>query len=147
MNLPARYPYDPRWQIVAIPWACAAALAIASFVPGAYAPRARGIVLGLLAVFVILGLLIALRRYAFPRHLLIDEEGIWLPSGFLRLDVRRVAFAEISDVWEAFIPCTVALCLRSQGRTYEVISTLLPDHGTYLAVAGYIDSRVAAPGA
>lgn len=147
MNLPARYPYNPRRQIVAIPWACAAALAIAGFVSGAHTPRARGIALGLAAAFAAFGLLIALRRYAFPRDLVIDEEGIWLPSGFLRLHARRVAFAEISGIREAFIPCTAVLCLRSRGRTYEVISTSLPDHETYLAVAGYIDSRVSAPGA
>ena len=104
------------------------------------------IALSFLAVFVILGLLSTLRRYAFPRHLVVDEEGVWLPSGFLHLNVRRVVFAEVSDVWEAFIPRTVALCLRSQGKTYEVVSTLLPDHETYLEVAGYISSAVVASG-
>ncbi len=128
-------------------WTFVAALTIASFVSGTYVPRALGIALSLLAVFLILGLLSALRRYTFPRHLVVDEEGVWLPSGFLRLNVRRVVFAEISDVWEAFIPRTAALCLRSQGKTYEVVSALLPDHETYLEVAGYIYSRVVASGA
>jgi hypothetical protein len=81
---------------------------------------------------------------SFPRSLVLDEEGVWLPSGFLSLNVRRVVFAETSDVWEVFLPRTVALCLRSQGKTYEVVSTLLPDHETYLEVAGYILSRVVA---
>lgn len=147
MNLPAQYPYDPRWQIVAMLWTFVAALTIASLVSGAYVPRALGIAVGLLAVFAILGLLITLRRYTFPRHLVVDERGVWLPSGFLRLNVRRVVFAEISDAREAFIPCTAALCLRSQGKTYEVVSTLLPDHETYLEVAGYIYSRVVSSGA
>jgi len=142
MNLPARYPYDPRWQIVAMLWTFVAALTIVSFISGAYVPRALGIALSLLAAFVGLGALCTLRRYAFPRYLVVDEEGVWLPSGILRLNVRRVVFAEISDVWEAFIPRTVALCLRSQGKTYEVVSTLLPDHKTYLEVAEYIYSRV-----
>ena len=53
-----------------------------------------------------------------------------------------VEFAEISDVWEVFIPRTVALCLRSQGKTYELVSTLLPEHKTYLEVAEFIYSRV-----
>ncbi len=128
-------------------WTFVAALTIASFVAGAYDPRALGIALSFLAVFVILGSLSALRRYVFPRHLVVDEQGVWLPSGFLRLNVRRVVFAEISDVWEAFIPRTAALCLRSQGKTYEVVSTLLPDHETYLEVAGFIYSRVVASGA
>jgi hypothetical protein len=146
MDLPARYPYDPRWQIVAMLWTFVASLTIASFVLGVCLPRALGIALNLLAVFVILGLLSTLRRYAFPRHLVVDEEAVWLPSGFLRLNVRRVVFAEITDVWEAFFPLTVALCLRSQGKTHEVVSTLLPDHEAYLEVAEYIYSRVLAAG-
>jgi hypothetical protein len=142
MKLPARYPYNPRWQIVAMLWTFVAALTIVSFISGAYVPRALGIALRLVVVFVGLGTLSTLRRYAFPRYLAVDEEGVWLPSGILRMNVRRVVFAEISDVWEAFIPRTVALCIRSQGKTYEVVSTLLPDHKTYLEVAGYIYSRV-----
>jgi hypothetical protein len=142
MNVPARYPYDPRWQILAMLWTYVAALAIASFISGAYAPKALGITLGLLAVFVGLSALSTLRRYAFPRYLVVDEEGVWLPSGFMRMDVRRVVFAETSAVWEAFLPRTVALCLRCHGKTFEVLSTLLPDHETYLEVAGYIYSRI-----
>jgi hypothetical protein len=142
MNLPVRYPYDPRWQIVAMLWAFVAALTIASVIASAYAPRELVIALCLLAVFVGLGALATLRRYAFPRYLMVDEEGVWLPSGFLRLNVRRIVFAEISDVWESFIPRTVALCLRSQGKTYELLSSLLPDHKTYLEVAEFIYSRV-----
>ncbi len=123
-------------------WTFVAALTIASFISAAYFPRHLGIALSLLAVFIGLAALCTLRRYAFPRYLVVDEEGVWLPSGILSLNVRRVEFAEISDVWEVFIPRTVALCLRSQGKTYELVSTLLPDHKTYLEVAEYIYSRV-----
>jgi hypothetical protein len=142
MNVPARYPYDPRWQIVAMSWTFVAALTIAGFIAGGYPPGALAIALSLATVFIGFGVLTTLRRYAFPRYLVLDEEGVWLPSSFLRLSVRRVVFAETSDVWEAFLPLTVVLCLRFQGKTYEVVSTLLPDHETYLEVAGYIYSRI-----
>jgi hypothetical protein len=142
MNLPAQYPYNPRWQIVAILWAFVAVLTLASFIASAFAPKDLVIALCLLAVFFGLGALSTLRHHAFPRYLVVDEEGVWLPRGFLRLNVRRVIFADVSDIWEAFIPRTVALCLRSHGKTYEVLSTLLPNHKTYLEVAGFIYSRV-----
>jgi hypothetical protein len=145
MNVPARYPYNPRWQIVAMCWTFVAALTIPTVILSAYGPRSFGIPLGLLAIFLVLSVLSTLRRYAFPRELVLDEKGVWLPSGFLRLNVRRVVFAEISDVWEAFIPRTVVLCIRCQGKTYELTSTLLADHETYLEVAGYIYSRVVDP--
>jgi len=144
MNVPARYPYNPRWQIVAMCWTFVAALTIAVFVFGAYSPRALGIAVSLLTVFAGMGVLATLRLCAFPRALVVDEEGLWLPSGFLRLNVRGVVFAEISDVGEAFAPRTAALCLRSRGKSHEVVSTLLTDHETYLEVAGYIYSRVIA---
>ena len=140
MNVPARYPYDPRWQIVAMCWAFVAALTIVTFILRSCLPRALGI--PLLAVFAVFGVLTTLRRQAFPRFLVVDEEGVWLPGGFLHPSVRRVVFAEVSDVWEAFIPRTVVLCLRSHGKTHELVSTFLPDHETYLEVAGYIYSRV-----
>jgi hypothetical protein len=142
MNVPASYPYNPRWQIIAMCWAFVAAFTIAIIICAAYVPEALGIAVSLLAVFAGLGALITLRRYAYPRSLVVDEDGAWVPSGFLHMNVRRVVYAEVSDVWEVFLPRTVALCLRSEGKTYEVVSTLLSDHKTYLEVAGYIYSRV-----
>lgn len=129
-NAPARYQYDPPWVLVAFPWTLAVGLVIV--VLAGYFPSVLGIVASL--GFALLGTLTTLRRYAFPRSLVIDEEGLWLPSGFLRMNVRRVLFAEVSDVWEAFLPFTAVLCLRSHGKTFEIVSTLLPNHETYQAV-------------
>jgi hypothetical protein len=140
MKVPARYRYDPRWELVAFFWTCAAGFAIV--VLAGYFPRLLGIPASLL--FAGFGVLFTVRRYAFSRSLVLDEEGIWLPSGFMRMNVRRVVFAETSAVWEAFLPLTVVLCLRSHGKTFEVVSTLLPDHKSYLAVGRYICSRVEA---
>jgi hypothetical protein len=140
MNAQARYRYDPRWELLALSWTAAAGLLIV--VLAGYIPRALGIPASLL--FAGLGAILTLRRYAFPRCLVLDGEGVWLPSGFMRMNVRRVVFAETSAVWEAFLPLAVVLCLRCHGKTFEVVSTLLPDHESYLAVGGYIYSRVEA---
>ena len=59
-------------------------------------------------------------------------------------NVRRVVFADTTAVWEAFLPFTAVLCLRSHGKTFEIVSTVLPDHESYQAVGGYIYSRVEA---
>jgi hypothetical protein len=140
MKAPTRYRYDPRWELVAFFWTATAGLLIV--VLAGYLPRALGIAPGLL--FSGFGVLLTVRRYAFPRSLVVDEEGVWIPSGFLRMNVRRVVFAETSAVWEAFLPLTAVLSLRSHGKTFEIVSTLLPDHECYLAVGGYIYSRVEA---
>jgi hypothetical protein len=139
MKVPARYRYDPRWQLVALLGTCAAGFPIV--VLTGYFPRALGIAASLL--FAGLGVLITLRRYAFPRSLVLDEEGVWIPSGFMRMNARRVVFAETSAVWEAFLPFrTVVLCLRCHGKTFEVHSTFLQDSESYQAIGQYICSRV-----
>jgi hypothetical protein len=140
MKASTRYRYDPRWELVAFFWTGTAVLLIV--VLAGCLPKALGIAPSLL--FAGFGVLLTVRRYAFPRSLVVDEEGVWIPSGFLRMNVRRVVFAETSAVWEAFLPFTVVLCLRCHGKTFEVVSTLLPDHKTYQFVGGYIYSRVEA---
>jgi hypothetical protein len=140
MESRARYPYDPPWQSVA--FCCAAATGMLVVVLAGFFPKAIGIATSLLCAG--LGALITLRRYAFPRCLLVDEEGVWVPSGFLRMNVRRVVFAETTAVWEAFLPFTAVLCLRTYGKCFEIVSTLLQNHESYQAVGGYIYSRVEA---
>jgi hypothetical protein len=72
------------------------------------------------------------------------EEGLWIPSGFLRVKPRRAVFAEVSDIREAFLPRCVVLCLKCHGRTIEIHSLFLADHQTYLTVGEYICSQIEA---
>ena len=138
MNAPARYRYDPRWELVALFWTIASSLPIV-VLAGCF-PSTLGIAASL--AFAGLGMLTTLRRYAFPRALVLDEEGVWLPSGFMRMKVRRVVFGEISAVWEAFLPFrTAVLCLRCRGETFEVVSALFQDTESYQAVGRYICSH------
>ncbi len=137
MTAPVRDRYDPPWYTVAICWTFAAGLLIV-FLSG-YFPRAS---IAASLFFGVFGVLLTLRRYAFPRFLVLDEEGVWLPSGFLCMNVRRVVFAETSAVWEAYLLRWPVLCLRCHGKTLEVLSAFLPDHETYLVVGRSIYSRL-----
>ena len=138
MNAPVHDRYDPPPWLVALFWAFAVGSWIAGWSVGLL--RTLGIAgLG----FAVFGGLMVMRRLAFPRSLVIDEEGLWIPSGFLRMDVRRVLFADITEVWEVPLPFrTMVLCLRARGRTFEVNSTLMPDAESYLAVGQSICSRL-----
>ena len=150
MDLPARYPYDPSRKMVAVAWASGAfglaiAVLVRAFATDLHARFAADLwTLGIVgsAVGFPCGLLLTIRRYAFPRFLVLDEYGVWIPSGFMRAKPRRVVFAEVSDVWEAFLPRCVVLCLRCHGKTFEIFSLFLADHQTYLAVGEYIWSRI-----
>jgi hypothetical protein len=141
MEAPIRYRYDPPWKLAAFLWILAAGSLVAVLAGGF--PRALGIAASLALAG--LGGLLAVRHSAFPRNLALDDEGVWLPSGFLRISVRRVVFAETSAIWEAFLPFhTSVLCLRYHGKTYEIVSTLLPDSDTYQAVCQHVCSRIEA---
>jgi hypothetical protein len=142
MDSKARYPYDPSRKLAAGAWALtifglAVAILARGFATGVLGPGIAAIVLG-----VLLGLLCTIRRHGFPRFLVIDEEGVSIPSGFMRAKPRRVVFAEVSDLWEAFLPGSVVLCLRCHRKTFEIHSSFLADHQTYLTVGESICARV-----
>jgi hypothetical protein len=137
-NAQARYRYDPHRELIAVAWALAGGFQMGHL--ARYFPR--WLAIAAIFGFAGLGVLIALRRYAFPRVLILDEDGAWIPSGFMRMHARRIVFAETSAIWEVFLPLTAVLCLRYRGKTFEIVSTLLPDHESYVAVGCYICSRV-----
>jgi hypothetical protein len=132
------YRYDPHWRVLAFIWALAASFAILAVAGWHH----RTFAFGASALFLCLGVPLTLRRVAFTRSLVVDEDGIWLPTGFMRVNVRRVLFAEVTAVWESFLPFTAVLCLRSRDKTFEVLSTLMPDAESYQAVGRYILTRV-----
>ncbi len=129
MDLPARYPYNPSRKLVAGAWAWGAfGLAVAVFARGFATQLGElgiaGSMLGGLGIAgsvlgVLLGLLFTIRRHLFPRFLVIDEDGLWIPSGFMLTKPRRVVFAEVSDIWEAYPPGTLALCLKCYRKTFD----------------------------
>ncbi|HKI17903.1 MAG TPA: hypothetical protein VKA15_08475 [Isosphaeraceae bacterium] len=142
MDLPARYPYNPSRKLLACAWAWGAfGLAVAVFARG-FATLLGGLGIAGSVLGVLLGLLFTIRRHLFPRFLVIDEDGLWIPSGFMLTKPRRVVFAEVSDIWEAYLPGTLALCLKCHRKTFDLRSSLLADHKTYLTVGGYICSRI-----
>jgi hypothetical protein len=138
MDAPARYRYDPPWQYAAVAGILAAGVAIA--VSTGYCPRSIGVIA--ITVFGASGACFALRRYAFPRYLVIENDGVWIPSGFLRMHVRHLDFAEISALWVAPLVGMEVICLRHRGKTFEICSALLPDFASYQAVGESIFSRL-----
>lgn len=142
MSKPAHYRYDPPWELVALEWILFAGVLVA--LGTRYLTPTIGLPASLvLAAF---GFLTALRRFAFRRNLVLDEQAIWLPNGFLRMNVQRVGFDEISDAWEQPFPFAArwarVIFLRAHKQTFEVHSMFLPDPESYHAVGDEIFSRL-----
>ncbi len=140
VEAPAQYRYDPPWQMVATLWLLAAGAAVVTSAWG----LPRWLVIIATSFLAGSGVLVAVRRYAFPRSLLLDKEGAWIPGGFLGTKLRRVVFAEISEVWDAFVP-TAVLSLRSHGETFRIHGALLPDARALQDVGQFICSRQGLP--
>jgi len=94
---------------------------------------------------IILGLLATVRRLAFKGHLMLDQDAITLPTGFGRVRTKRIPYASIERVWETRLPLTVVLSLATKEGKFEVVSTMLPDHGSYIAVGKFLYAQVGRP--
>ncbi len=83
-----------------------------------------------------------LRRLAFPRFLELGQNGLSFCSGFLQTRVTTIPYEEIEQAWESVRGRMSVLHLRTKDRTFEVVSTLLPDMASYVAVKDFVNSRL-----
>lgn len=140
MNLPTQYPYNPSARLIIFSLVGGAAYLVVMGLVCSCKPG--GIALWLGVALIMLGLLLAIRRLAFKCHLLLDEDALSLPSGLLKLRTVRVLYTDIERVWEIRLPMmTGALMIAANGRKFEVLSTLLPDTGSYIEVGDFLYSK------
>ena len=141
MSIPLRYPYNPSRKLIALGSLGGAPLMVLAEL--GLCPRTPALV-GTGVLSVLYGLLV-LRRCALPRSLVLDDDSLWLPTGFLQMYVTRVRFAEIDALWERELPLRqVVLSLRSGGRTLDIFASFLPDEASYHAVDEFLLAHVEA---
>jgi hypothetical protein len=91
---------------------------------------------------VILALALALIRLALTRYVRIDIESCTVPSGFLRLKPKQVAYASIREVSERFMPFNIAvLRISDQDSTVKIVAALMRDARTYAELRSYFFER------
>jgi hypothetical protein len=124
-----RIPYNPRWQTsISCLGFGLALLAVAHFSGRhSWIFTVSGIILTLL------GGLLLLRRHVCPRFIEVDETSILIPSGFLRVFPRRLAFTDIVSFREG-----ASLTLRSRIKSFEILADFLPNVAAYTAIKNYI---------
>jgi len=90
---------------------------------------------------IMLALLVGVRRIAFDRRLLLDKDEMILPTGYFRTRAARISYPSIERVWRHYLPLTVVLRVATGERTFEIVSTMLPDNESYLAIENFLNLK------
>ena len=139
MNLPRQYSYNPKWRLIILLFGAGFTwIALQTFFCGCI-PHGFSLWFGSLPIM--FGLLLAVRRLAFNRYLRLDSDGLILPTGFLRVRTTRVPYISIERVWQTSIAWMGVLCIATKEGKFEVISGMLPEPGSYLAVEEFLNSQ------
>ena len=119
IEYPIKFRYGPgREQLLAIGVAAIILLAF-GFLPHDFTfPRGASIALG--GLFAMLGILLLLRKYLWVRHVIVESDAIVVPSGFLGMRPRRIAFASIDN------PDSLPWRIDSGSDQIEIIAGMLP---------------------
>jgi hypothetical protein len=88
-----------------------------------------------------MGLLLAVRRLAFVRYLVLERDELIVPTGLLQVRTIRVPYLSIQRVWQSSFPLMAVLEIATKGGKFEVVSGMLPDAASYLAVGDFLYAR------
>jgi hypothetical protein len=142
MNLPLQFPYNPAVKVIVLPLGAGIAWIGLQSLLDQLTIRRFSVWFGIAAIA--LGLLLAIRRLVFKRVLLLEREGLSLPTGFGRLRNARVPYEAIQNVWQTPILWMSVLRVGTKQGTFEVVSGMLPDKASYITVATFLNSRAEA---
>ena len=85
-----------------------------------------------------LALIVALRRISVERYLLLDNNSMVPPTGLFQMQTAKVEYTSIKRVWRHYLPLTVLLRVATEKRTFEIVSTRLPDNESYRALEEFL---------
>lgn len=138
MDSPRQFIYGLQWKILFLFFVVGIAL-IALAVVRLVSFRV-GVGLGIFPLaFAFAG---SLRRLAFPRFLELGENTLSICSGLFQARVTKIPYEEVGQAWEVVRGKMSVLHLRTKDRTFEIVSTLLPDMASYVAVKDFLNSRL-----
>jgi hypothetical protein len=139
MNLPQRYSYNPKSRLLVLSFGAGVAWIAVSVLLCGCRPSTFSLSFGLAPI--LLGLLLTVRRLGFKRYLVLDSDALVLPTGFLRIRNARIPYANIERVWQIRLLWMPVLCVGTKQGKFEVVSELLPEAGSYIAIGKFLNSR------
>jgi len=158
MELPCRYPYNPRWQMILFGAAFFGAGGV--FMAHKAMHNSAGLIInGIITlgptgaivfywviaaacgVFVLGSLIFTIRRVVSPKVLELGTDALILPHGFLQTKVARVPYSEIQSLSEAKVSGQTFLYITAGVRRFTITASLLGESEIYLAVKSFLASR------
>ena len=139
MNVPQQYPYNPQLRLIL--WASGAGFAWIGIQRLSWGRLPTGFSLWFGLAPVVLAMLLVARRLTLNRSLLLNEDEMILPTGFLQTGTARIPYSSVQGVWRHYLPATVVLRVATERRTYEIVSMLLPDRESYLAIEEFLTAK------
>lgn len=88
----------------------------------------------------LLGLGLAIRRIVLRRFLELGLDAVSLPTGFLRMKSVKISYADILAVQEVRLGRTTVLKLRTQKRSFEIVSVFMANNADYTMVTNFFNS-------
>ncbi len=139
MKLPRQYAYNPGWRILILTFGSGLAwISLLAFI-GNHPPSPIGLSFGLLPI--LMGLLLTVRRLVFKRHLILDRDALMVPTGFLRIRTKRIPYMDIERVWQVRLLWANVLCVDTKQGKFEIVSTLLPETDSVIAIGAFLNSK------
>jgi len=158
MELPRRIAYNPKWEVI---FSCAVFFGSgAAFMAYKATSSTAGlnfygvITLGpagatafywvnsaLCAGFVLLAMLLTVRRIASPQVLELGTDALYLPYGYFQRKTSRIAYTDIERVSEVRVSGQTFLYVTATGLRYTITATLFPDPETYTEVRDFLISH------
>ncbi len=145
MRLPAEIPYNPRAKLFVLMLLCGTFPWILSLI--SWFPPKLALLGSLIAgaLVVVLGI----RRLLLKRTLILRENDMVIPTGFLQLRSTTVAYAQLSELREypfsmPFFSWSLhvdSFTFRNGERTLGLSSICMPDDETYLEVYHLLAER------
>lgn len=152
-----RFPYNPKWQAILL---CVLFFGVCALILGHEAnTNTRGMTIdGVIALgpqgatnflwtmcaasgaFVLMAVLLTLRRVFCPKILELGPHALVLPHGFFQARTARIPYAEIHDLAETRVNRQVFLHVISGGRKYAITAALFSEAGDYAFVKDFLVS-------
>jgi len=139
IELPSQYPYNPRPRLIFLLATVGLLWIGVQRLSWGRMPTGFSLWFGLVPVA--LALLLGVRRIVFDRRLLLDNDGMTLPTGFLQTSTARIDYTSIKRVWRHYLPAAVVLRVATQKRIFEIVSVLLPDNESYRTLEEFLSLK------
>jgi hypothetical protein len=139
MELPHQYPYNPRLRLILLVFGCGLLWIAVQWFSWGHMSTRFSLWFGFIQIA--LALMLGVRRISVERFLLLDNDGMVLPTGLFQMGTARIEYASIKRVWRHYLPATVVLRVATEKHTFEIVSILLPDNESYRAIEEFLSLK------